>query len=87
MNHQKIFSTPELWPTWPYLRIERRTQSRAGQMTCVLVSNELHEVESVVYLCDAWPPDGNGLPEPRVAIEYDSIDVLARDRWRPFSLL
>jgi len=82
-----VLTTPRLWPEWPYLRIERRTELRPGSPFCVVVANELHDVDPTVYFTDDWPvSDDTDLHRDR-AMEYSSLDEIASAGWKPFYLV
>ena len=83
MDDKTVMETPRLWPVWPHLRVERRADQRPGSSYCLLVSNDLDEVDPVIYLCDTWPPPKNYVPDRARSLSYGSIDEILDAGWRP----
>lgn len=82
-----VIQSPRLWPEWPYLRVERRTELRTDSPFCVLVANELHEVEPTVYFSDNYPPGDWFTPDHERAMEYASLEEVKNNGWKPYYLL
>lgn len=83
MDDKTMMETPRLWPQWPYLRVERRADQRPNSPFCVLVSNDLNEVDPVIYLAQTWPPPKNFAPTIERALTYTSMDEIVSAGWRP----
>jgi hypothetical protein len=82
-----IMQNPRMWPDWPYLQLERRTELRPDSPYCVLVADELHSVEPVVFFSDNWPPGEWFSPDVERAIAYQTLDEVRSNGWRPRFLL
>lgn len=82
-----ILQTPRLWPDWPYLQVERRTELRTDSPFCLLMANELHEVTPTVYFTDNWPPGEWFTPSEERAIAYTSLEEVRSNGWKPHFLL
>ena len=86
-NTLRVLETPRVWPEWPYLRVERRKELRADSPYCVVIANELHDVEPTVYFADYWPIDDAFTAQRERAMAYASLPELAQAGWRPFYLV
>ena len=80
-----VLKRPSGWPEWPYLRLERRHVLRSGGPFCLLIANQIDDVDPTVYLADEWPPREGWVPD--VGLSYQSFDDLVSDGWKPFYLL
>ena len=77
-----VIKSPILWPTYPYLRVERRSEHRPGSPFCFLRAvNEL-EVEPVVLMGATWPPDDEIALDETYRFAYDSLEHIASEGWR-----
>ena len=83
----RVLETPRVWPEWPYLRVERRKELRPGSPYCVVIANELHDVEPTVYFTDSWPIDEQFTAEREKSMPYPNLIDLAQAGWRPFYLV
>jgi len=85
MEITTVLSTPELWPQFPYLRVERRKQPRPGQATCFIRVDDHQEVAPTVYGTHNWPvPDDRDDEVPLVLrVEYTSLEDLSANGWKP----
>ena len=75
MDDTTLLQSPQLWPEFPYLRVDRRTTPRQGQGICFVRSSEEGEVEPVVYVTAAWPPREE--TEPMVVFSFGLQDFAA----------
>ena len=78
-----ILQTPRLWPDWPYLRVERRTELRPDAPICVLVADELQQVVPTVYFTDNFPPGEWFVPTEERALAYTSLEEVRANGWKP----
>jgi hypothetical protein len=69
------------------LRLERRLELRPGSVHCILIADELHQVEPIVYISEAWPPGDYFTPDAENAIVYDSLESIRNEGWLPSYLL
>ena len=83
----RVLETPRVWPEWPHLRVERRKDLRPGSPYCLVIANELHDVEPTVYFSESWPLDELFTPERDKSMSYESLMELAKAGWRPFYLV
>ena len=82
MDDVAVLKSPSLWPTYPYLRVERRTDQRPGMPFCfVRAANEL-EVEPLVLMGPTWPPDDEISLDETYRFSYGSIDEVATAGWK-----
>lgn len=82
-----IIQTPSMWPDWPYLRVERRTELRPDTPMCVLVADELQQVAPTVYFADEFPPGDWFVPSEDRAMAYGSLEEVRANGWKPYYLL
>ncbi len=83
MKELRVAKSPELWPQYPYLRVERRTEERPGQPACFLRVTERQEVEPKVFMTQQWPPPDDDEVSIDVLLDYDNLDTLLAQGWRP----
>ena len=82
-----IMSNPRMWPDWPYLQLERRTELRPDSPFCLLMADELHEVAPTVYFTDNWPPGDWFSPDEERSLAYGTMDEVRSNGWRPRYIL
>ena len=82
MNDLQVISSPNLWPTFPYLRVERRTEQRPGQPFCFVKASNEQEVEPVVLMGPTWPPADDLVVEEAFRFAYPSLEELAAAGWK-----
>lgn len=82
MNDVSVLKSPNLWPTFPYLRVERRTDQRPGQPFCFVKATNEMEVEPVVLMGPEWPPTEEVDVDQSFRFAYASIEELAAAGWR-----
>ena len=75
----EIMRAPQAWPERPYLRVERRLSDRPGQPICFLKADSTGQVEPLVQITPAWPPDEGA---PGIALHYETLVELAKAGWR-----
>jgi hypothetical protein len=80
---QDVLMSPELWPTYPYLRVERRTEARPGQATCFIKVSDKQEVEPRVLATHQWPPPDEGDIATVLDLPYERWDQLEAGGWKP----
>ena len=83
MNTSQIIHSPELWPQYPYLRVERRQESRPGQATCFVKVTGKQEVEPKVMATHNWPPSDTDEVELVLELNYNDWEALFSEGWRP----
>jgi hypothetical protein len=83
MKEQDVLKSPELWPTYPYLRVERRTEARPGQAVCFIRVSDRHEPEPRVLATHAWPPPEDGDIPVVLDLNYEKFDDLEAGGWKP----
>lgn len=79
----RLFQTPRLWRGWPFLQLERRQEKRSQSPVCMLVSNELNEVEPTIYVADTWPLAEDYVPRRDRSLRYATFAQVADAGWRP----
>ena len=82
MADLKIVHSPELWPQYPYLRLERRTDTRPGQATCFVQVTPKQDVEPTVFATHNWPPPDTEEVPVVLRLEYPDWDALFAEGWR-----
>lgn len=77
-----VLRAPWVWPDYPYLQVERRTETRPGQPFCVVVADETGEVMPAVYFVDDFPPVA-GVFDPSQAwgFSYSDLEAVVADGW------
>lgn len=83
MDDTRIVETPEMWPQFPYLRVERRTDTRPGQATCFVKVSEKQEVKPTVMATHNWPPPETDDIPLVLNLVYEDWDSLFSEGWRP----
>ena len=83
MNANDVLKSPELWPTYPYLRVERRTEARPGQATCFIKVGDRQEVEPRVFATHEWPIPEEGEVPTVLDLRYERWDELEAGGWKP----
>lgn len=82
-----VIQNPRLWPDWPFLQVERRTELRPGNAYCLLMADELYQVQPTVYFSENWPPGEWFTPNEERAMAYTSLEELRSNGWKPYYLL
>jgi hypothetical protein len=82
MDDLAVLKSPNLWPHFPYLRVERRTDMRAGMPFCFLRAASEVEVEPYVLMGPSWPPAEEVEIDQSYGFSYDSIDEIAAAGWK-----
>lgn len=83
MKEQDVLKSPELWPQYPYLRVERRTEARTGQATCFIRVSDKQEIEPRVFATHEWPPPDDGDIPTVLDLRYEQLDELEAGGWKP----
>ena len=83
MSDLWIIESPEIWPQYPYLRVERRTVSRKGQATCFVKVSDTQEVKPTVMATHNWPPPEQDDIPLVLKVDYEDWDSLFSEGWRP----
>ena len=82
-----ILQNPHLWPEYPYIRVDRRTDPRQGQATCFLRAKEDGQVEPVVYVTPSWPPREDVKPIVRFSFAFQDFRSLVKQGWKVVALI
>ena len=83
MTDLQLIKSPEMWPHFPYLRVERRKDPRRGQATCFVKVSDDQKVEPKVMATHSWPPpEQDDLPLV-LELDYRDWDSLFSEGWRP----
>jgi len=77
-----LVQSPHLWPEFPFLRVDRRTENRAGAGICFLRTNEEGEIDPVVYVTTSWPPREEEDPMIVVSFALQDLRGLVEQGWR-----
>ena len=77
-----MLKSPNLWPTFPFLRVERRTEHRPGSPFCFVRAINEAEVEPLVLMGPTWPPDDELAIDETYRFAYDSLEEVAAAGWR-----
>jgi hypothetical protein len=77
-----VLKSPQLWPVFPYLRVDRRHKDRPGMAMCFLVASSDAEVEPIVHVHQTWPPGEDFDADSAVKFHYADFPELLRDGWR-----
>ncbi len=77
-----VFRSPQLWPNYPYLRVERRSEDRPGMSMCYVVADSETHVDPIVYVGSAWPPPEDFTKEGATIIAYTDFETLQKAGWR-----
>ena len=84
MEETTVLSSPELWPQYPYLRVERRKKARPGQATCFIRVDDHQHVAPTVYGTHDWPvPDDREEVPLVLTVGYESLEDLSANGWKP----
>jgi len=78
-----VLRSPWLWPDYPFVRVERRTEIRPGQPFSIVVADETGEVVPAVYFVAEYPPDPTmfDISEPW-GFSYPHLEAVVADGWR-----
>ena len=82
MDDLAVLRSPNLWPTFPYLRVERRVEQRPGMPFCFVRSTPELQVEPFVLMGPTWPPDADVDIDETFRFAYESVDDIASNGWR-----
>jgi hypothetical protein len=82
MDDLVVLKSPRLWPSYPYLRVERRTDLRTGMPFCFLRAASEIQVEPYVLMGPEWPPPDEVHIDESYGFSYGSIDEIAADGWK-----
>ena len=77
-----VFRSPQLWPQYPYLRVERRNADRPGMALCYLVADSETHVDPIVYIGPTWPPPEDFTKEGATIFAYVNFDDMQKAGWR-----
>jgi hypothetical protein len=77
-----LLKSPHLWPEFPFLRVDRRTTPRPGAGICFLRTNDVGEVDPVVYVTTSWPPKEDEDPMIVVSFAFQDMQGLIEQGWK-----
>lgn len=74
---------PWLWPHYPFVQVERRSEMRPGQPYCVVFADETSHVVPAVFFVPSFPPCLDEFdPERSWGFSYPDLDAVINDGWR-----
>ncbi len=82
MEDLRVMKSPQLWPQFPFLRVERRLELRPGSPFCFVWARNEIETEPNVLMGPTWPPDEDLDIEETYRFAYDSVEAIAAEGWR-----
>ena len=79
-------ASPRVWANPSYLRVERRFDGRVAQPRCFIFADEYGEVTPTVYFLRTRHANiAPRIEDALKTMEYNDIDELVEDGWRPYS--
>lgn len=78
-----VLRAPWVWPDFPFILVERRSEMRPEQPFCVVVADEAGEVVPAVYFVDDFPPDPASFDSTQTSgFSYADLAAVVADGWR-----
>ena len=82
MDDLGVLRSPQLWPSFPYLRVERRREHRPGSPFCFVRATADQVVEPFVLMGPTWPPEDEIEIDETYRFAYDTVEEIAAAGWK-----